>query len=81
MRPLYLAAWGPPLSSLGTPFRQVFFPHTLISIKNDSLKFHVIPKNFPIRKLPFIDLEFLKMLDPLLLFLPVFVNSMFPTFQ
>ena len=37
-----LGGVGPPLSFLGTPFRQVFFPHTLISIKND---FHKISRN------------------------------------
>ena len=33
---------GPPLSSLETPFHQVFLPHTLISIKID---FHKISRN------------------------------------
>ena len=55
--------------------------HALISIKND---FHKISRNsekLSNTKLPFIDLGLLKLLDPLLLFLSVFVNSMFPPFQ
>ena len=76
-----LGRLGPPLSLLGTPFRQVFFPLTFISIKND---FHKISRNsekLSNTKVTFIDLELLKLLGPLLLFLPVFVNSMFPLFQ